>query len=52
MSVGDMGAPGDFSADIGGLTPSTQYYFRAVAAGAGTDYGDEKTFTPAPHHRQ
>jgi hypothetical protein len=45
VTVGDMTAPGDFSADLSGLTPNTLYYFQAVAAGSGTDYGDEKTFT-------
>jgi DNA-binding beta-propeller fold protein YncE len=45
LPAGDMTAPGDFSADVSGLTPNTMYYFRAVAVGAGTDYGDEKTFT-------
>ncbi len=36
---------GDFSAGISGLTPGTAYHFRAKAAGDGTAYGGDMTFT-------
>ncbi len=40
-----MTAAGVFSALISGLAPNTTYHYRAVAAGDGTAYGDDMTFT-------
>ena len=40
-----MDATGTFSANITGLSPETTYYFRTIAVGDGTSYGDNKTFT-------
>jgi hypothetical protein len=37
--------PGDFNSPLEGLTPETTYHFRAKAAGDGTVYGDDFTFT-------
>lgn len=36
---------GSFSFEITGLNPDTTYYFRAKAAGEGTNYGSEVEFT-------
>ncbi len=38
-------ATGSFYSDLSGLTPGVTYYYRAKAAGVGTSYGDEKSFT-------
>jgi hypothetical protein len=39
-----------FGATISGLIPDTTYHFRAKAVNsAGTDYGDDATFTTLPH---
>ena len=42
-----MNAPGDFQANLGGLTPNTTYYYRAKANGGihGISYGTEHVFT-------
>jgi len=40
-----MDSTGTFSANITGLSPETTYYFRTVAVGDGTSYGDNKTLT-------
>ncbi len=40
-----MSTIGAFSFGLSSLSPSTSYYFRAKAVGAGTSYGDEKQFT-------
>jgi len=40
-----MTAAGDFNALIGGLSPTTTYYYRAKARGDGTSYGTEHVFT-------
>ena len=40
-----MGTTAPFQATITGLTTGTKYYFRAKAAGAGTAYGAEMSFT-------
>lgn len=40
-----MGTTARFQATITGLTTGTKYYFRAKAAGAGTAYGAEMSFT-------
>jgi hypothetical protein len=43
-----MTAIGTFSAELTGISANTTYHFRAKAAGDGTTYGDELTFsTPA-----
>jgi hypothetical protein len=57
-SYGSQTAPQDagggnaavtFSAAVSGLSPSTTYHYRAVAANSGgTSVGDDKTFTTAP----
>jgi len=39
---------GPFSREITDLTPNTTYYFRAVAAGEGTAFGSERSFTTLP----
>lgn len=36
---------GEVTARLSGLVPGTTYYFRTKAAGHGTGYGDEKSFT-------
>jgi len=43
--------PAVFEADIGDLAPDTKYYFRAVAIGDGSFYGDMMTFTTG-HYMQ
>ncbi len=44
-----MGLVGSYSANLTGLSANTTYYFRAKAAGDGTSYGTEKSFsTPSP----
>ena len=40
-----MGSTGAFHFDLVGLTPGTTYYFKAKAAGDGTCYGAENSFT-------
>ena len=40
-----MTGTGTFTAALSGLNPNTPYYFRAKAAGDGTGYGDDKSFT-------
>jgi titin len=40
-----MTGPGNFWADLSGLTPGTMYHFRAKAVGHGTAYGGDMTFT-------
>jgi hypothetical protein len=39
-------ATGTFSANLSSLHPGTTYYCRAKAAGWGTGYGQERSFTP------
>jgi phosphodiesterase/alkaline phosphatase D-like protein len=44
--VGVKDSTGAFSADLSGLTPGTEYYYRAKAVGDGAaQYGAEKSFT-------
>jgi hypothetical protein len=40
-----MTAPGNFSANLTGLTAKTTYHFKAIAAGDGTTPGSDMTFT-------
>ena len=40
-----MGTTAPYQAEISGLTSGTKYYFRAKAAGAGTAFGSEMSFT-------
>ncbi len=42
---------GAFGANLGGLVPSTRYYFRAKADGHGTSFGTEKSFLTPVHCR-
>jgi len=44
-AAGQIGAAGPFSTLVTGLAPDTTYYFRSVAAGDGTVYGIEQSFT-------
>jgi hypothetical protein len=44
-TVKAMNATGAFFADLTGLTRNTIYYYRAKAAGDGTGYGVEQSFT-------
>jgi len=41
----DMSGTAAFSSPLSGLTPGTTYHFRAKAAGDGTAYGGDMTFT-------
>ncbi|MBI2853339.1 MAG: S8 family serine peptidase [Chloroflexi bacterium] len=43
-----LSAPGTFTAGLTGLTPNTLYHYRAKAAGDGTAYGGDQTFTTTP----
>lgn len=40
-----MDATGDFTADLAGLSPGTEYHFRAKGEGEGTGYGADRTLT-------
>lgn len=40
-----VGCPMYFYAELTGLTPGTEYHYRAVAIGDGTAYGDDVAFT-------
>jgi hypothetical protein len=40
-----LSAPGAFTANLTGLTPSTLYHYRAKAIGDDTAYGGDQTFT-------
>ncbi|MBI4267224.1 MAG: S8 family serine peptidase [Chloroflexi bacterium] len=44
-ATSSMNSTGSFSASLNGLSPKTNYYFRAKAIGDGTGYGAEKSFT-------
>jgi phosphodiesterase/alkaline phosphatase D-like protein len=46
-----MTAPGDFQAQLLGLTPNTTYYYRTEGNGGdhGTGYGEELSFTTGAH---
>jgi streptogramin lyase len=47
-SAGSGAAPAIVSSNVGGLSPSASYHFRAVAMNAsGTTYGPDQTFTMA-----
>ena len=43
-----MTRTGTFYSDLGSLSPSTTYYYRAKAVGHGTSYGEEKSFSTLP----
>jgi hypothetical protein len=43
--VQQMNSTGIFNAPISGLAAQTTYYYKAVASGHGTSYGEEKSFT-------
>ena len=45
IEVGVRSTTGTYYSDLTGLNPGTTYYYRAVAEGWSTSYGDEKSFT-------
>ena len=44
-SPATLTSPGTFTANLTSLNPSTTYHYRSIAAGNGTAYGQDMTFT-------